>query len=197
MLPLYLLPLGIGVNWLTSHWPAGAQSAWLKAGLLLVAVGYVGVNVRDLYEPASPARHEILAAQYAKPMADGRPLLRWVESHIPVGDTIVAADGQATGYLLHRPTLSMIGPEYSQVRWECDEVKAQMKRFKATFVVLYKPSSIVNLVDQDSLLENSSFVATSVSQQPPCGFVVAAENSSVRILELAAGTGTDQVAGGS
>jgi hypothetical protein len=183
MLPPYLLLLGMGVNRLTSRWPASAQGAWLRTGLLLVTIGYVGVNARDLYERPSPARHEILAAQYAKPMADGRPLREWVESHISVGDAIVAADGQATGYLLHRPTISMVGAESSPVRWECDEVREQMKRFRATFVVLYKPSSII---DKDMLLEESWFVATSVSQQPPCGFVIAAENPNVRILESVA-----------
>jgi hypothetical protein len=184
MLPLYLLLLGMGVNWLASRWPAPAQSAWLKIGLLLFTVGYAGVNARDLYDRPSPAPHEILAAEYAKPMGDGSSLLRWVESHIPVGESIVAADGQATGYLLHRRTVSMVGPEFSPVRWECDEVRKQLKRFKANFVILYKPSFTV---DPESLLNSSSFVATSVTPQPPsCGFVIAAENPAVRILESAA-----------
>jgi hypothetical protein len=181
VLPLYLLLLGMGVNWLMSRWPAAARSAWLKTGLLLVTVGYVGVNARNLYERPSPARHEILALQYAKPAADGLPLLEWVESNIPADDVIVAADGQATGYLLHRPTLSLVGPHFSSVRWGCDEIRKQMKRFNASYLFLYKPSSEI---DKDALLAESQLLATP-PQQPPCGFVIAAENSNIRILKSA------------
>jgi len=183
MLPLYLLLSAMGVNWLMSRWPARAASAWLKIAIALACVGYVGVNARDLYGPPSLAPHEILRAQYAKPAADGRPLIEWVESHISAADAIFAADGQATGYLLHRPTISMVAAQCSPIHWECGEVRRQMKRFKASYVFLYKPSSPVN---EDSLLEESQFVADSVSRPPSCGFVIAAENPNVRILKLAA-----------
>jgi hypothetical protein len=185
ILPLYLLLLGMGLNWLTSRWPASAQSPWLKVGILLVIVGYAGINARDLHERLKPAPHEILAALYAKPTADGQTLLKWVESNTDVGDTLIAVDGQATGYLLHRSTVGMIKAQYSSVRWECDEIKTQMKRYKSSYVILYKPSSSTIYDAPDEwLLTESQFVATSVSQQPPCGFVIAAENSNVRILKI-------------
>jgi hypothetical protein len=181
ILPLYLLLLGMGTNWLTARWPASARNAWLKAGTLLAIVGYAGLNVHDLHRPFAPARHEILAPLYARPAADGRPLLKWVESNINVGNTIMATDGQGTGYLLHRPTIGMVTASYSPVHWECDQVTNQMKRFGASYLILYKPSPMAN---EGWLLTESRFVATAVSQQPPCGFVIAAENSSVRILKI-------------
>jgi hypothetical protein len=184
MLPLYLLLLAMGGNWLTSHWRNSPRSALLVAGFLLTAVGYVGINARDLCVRLSPARYETLAKEYNKPASDGRPLLEWIESHISTADTIVAADGQATGYLLHRPTISISDALYSPVRWDCDEVKKQMERFNANFVFLYKPSPANSV---DGLLPESQFVVESVvSQRPPCGFVIAAENSDVRILKYPA-----------
>lgn len=180
ILPLYLLLLGMGVNWLTTRWPASAQTAWRKAGLLLVIVGYLGSNARDRAFLPTGAEHEFLATFYAEPAADGQALLKWVESNTNAGDPIIAVDGQATGYLLHRPTIGMYISEYSLGRWECDEVKNQMKRFKSSYVILYKQLSYFNPL----LLTESQFAATSVSQQPPCGFVIAAENSNVRILKI-------------
>jgi hypothetical protein len=181
-LPLYLLLLGLALSSLQSRLLEGARNflpLW-KPALLLLVVGYAGVNARDLYQPRAPAPHEVLAAMYAQPAADGQPLIKWVESNIGARDVIVATDGQATGYLLHRPTVSMIGAHYSPVRWECDEVNQEMRRFGSTYVILYKPSSAR---DDSFLLDESQFVASSVSGQPLCGFAVAAENSNVRILK--------------
>jgi hypothetical protein len=183
ILPLYLLLAGMAASGFASHWRVRARRGWLEAGLLLVAVGYIGINARDLYEPARLARHEILAAEYAEPAAGGQPLLDWVNAHVPAGDTIFAANGQATGYLLHRPTVSMIEAHYSPVRWECDEVRKQMQRFGASYVFLYKPSSTTS--EQD-LLGESRFVAASATGPPSCGFAIAAENADVRILRMQA-----------
>src|SRR5262249_45743861 len=175
----------IGVKRFTSCWPASAQSTWLRVGLFLVTAGYAGINARDLHERLARAPHEGLAALYARPTADGQPLLKWVELNTDVGDTLIAVDGQATGYLLHRPTVTLVKSQYSPVRWECEEVKNQLTRFNSSYVILYKPSASTVYNDYDEFLSaESRFVATSVSQQPPCGFVIAAENSYVRILKI-------------
>jgi hypothetical protein len=191
VLPLYLLLLGMGVNRVARGGRADAPSAsplesrWLKLALLLVIAASASVNARDLYEPRVPAPHEILAGLYAQPVAGGQPLLKWVESNIGADDVVVATDGQATGYLLHRPTISMVGPHYSPVRWECDEVKEQMRRFKSSYVILYKPPPTPSPTPADDfLVAGSQFVAAAASREPPCGFVVSVENPGVRILKL-------------
>jgi hypothetical protein len=187
-LPLYLLLLAIGTNGVMSRSGTGPQRA-LKAGLVLAVVGYAGVNARDLYLRAAPVRLKILAAEFGEPDlagrpldVAGRPLKDWVETHIPANETVIAADGQATGYLLHRPTISMVSAEHSAARWECDDVKNQMRRFHASFVILPKASPSI---DEDALLAESGFVSAALSAQPPCGFAVAAENADIRILTTA------------
>ena len=183
MLPLYLLLLGMGMNRFVSRVPTRARRTWLTVGLLLVAVGYVGVNARDLYYHSTlPPLYEFLAPMYAKPIADGSTLRQWIDSNIGANDVIIATEGQATGYLLHRPTISLISPEYSRARWECDEVKHLMRSYRATYVILYKPS----WPNRDFLVGDSQFVRTSLTQQPPCGFVVPAENADIRIVTLGA-----------
>jgi hypothetical protein len=190
ILPLYLILLGVGGSWLMVRWARGTQSVLLKAGFLLATFGYVGINARDLYEPTPPAEHEILAKQYAEPTSDGQPLLKWVDSNMAANDAVAAAEGQATGYLLHRPTMSLVGSQYSREHWECDEVKNQMKRFGAHYLILYKPPA--SNIDEQSLLTHSHFVATAVSGQPPCGFVIATENPDIRILRIDLKSGIGQ-----
>jgi hypothetical protein len=148
--------------------------------LLLLSLGYAGVNARDLYRSTEPSPHEALAGLYDLPSTyPNQPLMRWVESNIPPASTIVAEDGQATGYLLRRPTLSLVDAEYSPVRWDCKRVRDEMLRFRADWLILYKSS----LNSRRSLLNESPFLAAAASQRPPCGFTVAAENSAVRILK--------------
>lgn len=189
ILPLYLLLLGMALTWLLSRAHVSKESVWLKGALLLAAVGYAGINARDLRKPVPPAVHEILATEYAQPTATGQSLRAWIESNLAPGEPVLADDGQATGYLLHRPTVSMVEAQYSSARWECDMVKNEMKRFGLRYVILYKPSASA---PPDPLLAESDFAATSASQQPSCGFVVAAENPYARILELASAAGPEQ-----
>lgn len=181
MLPLYLLWFGMAIHWLTSRCSAnpavGRIPAWLA--ILLALVGYAGVNARGFPRHPGPSPQKTLAAEFAEPDGEGHPLRNWVDSHIPASEAIVAADGQAIGYLLHRPTVSMISAAHSRVRWDCDEVKNEMRRFRANFVILPKTSPSL---EEDLLLSESRFVAASLSSQPPCGFVVAAENAHIRIL---------------
>ena len=105
----------------------------------------------------------------------------WVEANIPGSATIMAADGQATGYLLRRPTLSMVSSEYSPVRWDCDRIQREMRRFGAAFLILYKPSETVAA---DPVMNESPFFASALTPAPPCGFTIAVENPGIRILKL-------------
>jgi hypothetical protein len=75
-----------------------------------------------------------------------------------------------------------VSAEHSAARWECEDVKNQMRRFHASFVILPKASPSM---DEDALLAESGFVSAALSAQPPCGFAVAAENADIRILTIA------------
>lgn len=176
--PLYLLLVGIAIGGLLSRF--GPRSALMKFTLLLAVVGYVGINARDLYAPAGVPEYRLIARDYAEPARGGEPLRNWIASNIPVNAPIAASEGQATGYLLGRPTLSLVDPTYSRVRWGCGEVSEQMQRFHARYLILYKSSMGIS---QDSLFASSPFLSTAASGHPSCGFSIAAENAVVRILK--------------
>jgi hypothetical protein len=174
VLPLYFILLGVGLSRLDSN------SMLAKLALALVIIGSVGVNARDFYDPPSEAPHRILQARFAETPS----LLNWVESNIGKNEVISAAGGQPTGYLLRRPTLSLVGAQYSAVRWECAEVQSAMQVFHSKYLILYKPPPSAS---DDFLLGESRFVAEAASHEPPCGFSVSAENAGVRILKAVGG----------
>ncbi len=181
ILPVYLLVGSIAANRAAALY-RGSYRSWIGAGLLVSLIGYAGVNARDFARPATEGRNAILAEEYLLPDQNGQPLRTWVDQHIGREDVILATDGQATGYLLGRPTISLVKPEYTRVRWDCGEIKKQMEQFHACCVILYKPSAETT---EDALLAESKFVAEAATHPPPCGFTVAAENADVRILTTA------------
>jgi hypothetical protein len=183
ILPFYLALAGIFLVKLEAAWPTGsAQRYGVYAALLLMAAGFAGTNLRD-FRTLTPVDHRAqLAALYAKP--DSQPLIKWIETYLPPEQTIAAVDGQATGYLLHRPTLALVPAEHSAQRWECESLKAEMKRFGAQYLILYRlPPGI----EPDPVMDQSLFLRTAAHERPTCGFSIAQANDHVRILELASG----------
>ena len=179
VLPLYILLFGLFLHWLLSRTRFSGGQIWLRAALCVFVVGYIGVNARDLKMPQPESRQEYLSGLFAERTADGQRLSDWANAHIAPETVIAAQDGQETGYLLHRRTLGLVEREYSSERWECPEIREQMNRFGARYLILYRHPD-----HNSQLLEESSFAAKAASGQPGCGFVIAAENQDVRILAI-------------
>jgi hypothetical protein len=180
VLPLYLMLFGLMLHWLNSRARFTGGQLWFRAALCALAIGYIGVNARDLKDPQLKSRLDSLSALFAEQTGDGQRLSDWVNAHIVPAAVIAAQDGQATGYFLHRRTLGLVESEYSAERWECPEIRTQMSRFGARYLVLYRHPD-----NNSRLLEESRFAAAAASGQPGCGFVIASENQDVRILEVA------------
>ena len=179
VLPIYLLLLGLALHWLLSRADFRGGQIWVRLTVCMFLIGYIGVNARDLKDPSPISRQDYLSGLFAEPTADGQRLSDWVNLHINPVAAIAAQDGQETGYLLHRRTLALVESEYSSERWECPEIRKQMNRFGASYLLLYRHPDRTSL-----LLDESSFAAQAVFGQPSCGFAIAAQNSDVRILKI-------------
>ena len=187
MLPCYLLALGLIVSprlVFSSKLVLTRASVSVLFGLALVtlALGYAAINARDIYEADPPPRQTAIAAMLAEPTSSGQPLRQWLESNLSPGDVIVASDGQATAYVLHRPTLSMVTAVYSNIHWECGEIQSQMARYRSRYLILFKPPPAGSPESLTAFPIESKFVASSSEQQQSCGFTVPTENRLVRVL---------------
>jgi hypothetical protein len=184
ILPLYLLLLGAGLNWLRTRAAKAGNSyrRFMGASAAFLAIGYAGVNARSLQDKQPAPEHEVVAALLAAPSETGISLRRWIELHVPADSVIFAPLGQATGYALHHPTVSLIEPYYSEARWECDQVRREMLRFQSRYLVLYRPTTPAHDLP---LLTDTRFVSSALrGPHPPCEFKIAAENSHARVLEM-------------
>lgn len=175
LLPFYLLMFGLGLNWLARH---TGGFTW-KIFVSLLVAGSIGTNARDWSMPPMVELHSRMAEFYAEPLPSGQSLREWVESTIPPSEVILAADGQATGYLLKRATVSLLEAHYTTVHWDCDTVLANMGQFRARYVFLYQPHVNPSL----PLAEESEFIRASLAGNPPCGFRIAAQTDDITVVE--------------
>jgi hypothetical protein len=91
--------------------------------------------------PSPPSGHLEVASRLVLPAADGKPLADWIEAHIGPREPVLAADGQATGHLLRRPTVSLVGVEYSDLVWNEAAIEQTMDRFGIRYLILYTQAS--------------------------------------------------------
>jgi hypothetical protein len=87
--------------------------------------------------PSPPSGHVEIASRLVAPTADGKPLSEWIDAHVGPREPIMAAEGQATGHWLHRPTVSLVGVEYSDLVWTEAAVERTMERFGIRYLILY------------------------------------------------------------
>ena len=175
LLPVYLLMAGLVLSRVAR---AAGGAAW-KVALAMLVVGCIGTNARDFSDPPMRDMTAVITGLYAKPIPAGKSLRGWVDSTIPMGEAILAGDGQVTGFVLQRPTVSLLEAHYSTVRWNCGTVSETMRTFHSQYVFLYQPWVNPAL----PLADESDFVRASLKGAPPCGFTIAAQTPDIVILQ--------------
>jgi hypothetical protein len=167
-LPLLLLGLAAIIQ------PPGRLTA---ASGALVAVGLGGYALSaalNYIVAARPSGHIQVASRLGHPGEDGQPLSGWIDAHVGPQEPVLAADGQATGHLLRRPTVSLVGAEYSDVLWNEQTIEQTMERFGIRFLILYAGSG------KD---EGSPFLTSLVAGQADPHLRLAAHNDQSFIFE--------------
>jgi hypothetical protein len=125
--------------------------------------------------PAPPSGHVEVASRLVLPAHDGKPLADWIDGHIGPHEPIMAADGQATGHWLHRPTVSLVGVEYSDLVWNEAAIEQTMDRFGIRYLILYRKASGGE--------KDSPFLMSLVGGAPAPHLRLAARNDESLIFE--------------
>ncbi|KRR16779.1 hypothetical protein CQ14_14415 [Bradyrhizobium lablabi] len=129
--PLLILLLGIAFNEMMRVLPRAGASRRLFLILLTGSlVPYAFLNLSALRNPP-PLDVSALAGPLATKSA--RAVVQELAGENGV---IVANNGQAAGYVLRRPTISLVGQEFSTVEWNEPTLLATMQRFNATAVLI-------------------------------------------------------------
>jgi hypothetical protein len=87
-----------------------------------------------------------------QPDGAGLSILRRLSGELESGETIAATNGQIAGYVLDHPTLSLVGRPYSLVTWDERALRAEMTRYGARHLLLFRDAGIDPVVRQSRFL---------------------------------------------
>lgn len=117
----------------------GAHRTFLVTTLAILSLAYVATNVRSMMsQPPQATEQEQVQAALDEEIAPGRTLTSWIAANLPADQVVVAAtEGQGTGYVLDRPTVSLAPPAFTTQHWGEQEVRSVMLTYHAKFLILY------------------------------------------------------------
>jgi hypothetical protein len=165
------------------YWLAASEPGIRRTVRLLGAIamfGYAFLNIYSIYHFSLVPKHVTLLALFAEPTPDGVPLKRWVDSRIPAEAPVLATDGQATAYILHRPTIAMAEQAFSKRRWDEKEVQQTMSTYHAKYLIIYPGLSPEDSPEQ----QESQFLLSLIDGEHPSWLIPMVRTLHVAIFEM-------------
>ena len=141
LIPPILLLFGLLLRFLLPNVEQPATGRRIPLAALAISfLCYAYLNLLVIRKPVDD--QEALVAEQFNSGARGVAASRAaVLSLIGPQGAILANNGQAVGYFLGRPTISTVGPTFSDVVWDERTVRETMQRFHITAVVITAPTS--------------------------------------------------------
>jgi hypothetical protein len=139
LLPIFPIELLLLLKWIgptaqtLRTTPLG--NGWRGYGVVLILM-YATIHL-DAYSllpraPAYEAARSALSAQATENESAGQLILSLLRS----GGALMAMDGQAIGYVLQVPTVSLVAPEFSSYLWDEAYVRSTIRRFSVAALVV-------------------------------------------------------------
>jgi hypothetical protein len=159
-------------------------SAALRGRQVIAAIALVGsiliIHSRSLVAPPPVPQEEPTREALNLDVEPGVTAGAWLLSHISPGGVMVAVDGQAVEYLLHRDVVAIIEPRATSLRLDEAGFRTLMGRFHARYLLLFPGLAPEFVPEQESIPFLHDLAAGSL---PPGWLVPAARNSEVAIYE--------------
>lgn len=175
LLPVFLISIVTVWSLVTDSEPH--PKVWHRLAWAVFLVGYGAMNVQNIWMPyTSP--HQTVSAWLEMPMDTGQPLTAWIRDNIADESVIVSEDGQATGYVLHRKTISLVPPVFSRTLWNDTQIQKVMQSFNAEYLLVYTAP------ENDELQQHndSPFLKYLADGSAPPWLFLAAENPRIRVF---------------
>ncbi|MCG8424227.1 MAG: hypothetical protein MJE77_40560 [Proteobacteria bacterium] len=154
-----------------------------RGAAVFLCVGWLWANARNIaVATVVPSPQQQIAARFDPPRPGGQSLSAWFEENLPPDAVLAATDGQRTGWVLSRPTLSLVEAEYSDRKWTEETLKTAMQRYGASYLILY-PTAPADLVP---VQKESAFVGKLLERRFPPWLELAASNANALIYRVTA-----------
>lgn len=157
---------------------ASATRTMFFVGLSAATIGYLCIHDRSYFASLGPAPHELVARELSGVISPGMTMQSWIAINIPADETIIANQGQASGYVLHRKTLALVSQQYSDQSWGDAAVHSVMQIYDAHFLILYSGDAA------DDVLHDSAFLSALAHGSPPSWLKLVARSSGVAVFRV-------------
>lgn len=164
LMPLFVLMFGLLLQTLLKSQTASTQSRRVLPLVVLAGIGlYAYLNL--LVFRLQPVDHAAAVARQMDAIGpDGTSARAVIQSNVGPRGVIIANNGQAIGHVLMRPTVSLVGPHYSNVEWNEKTMRDTVRRFNAQAIVIAVPKG--EQADKSDLIP-SVFVRQLAQGEPP------------------------------
>jgi hypothetical protein len=155
-----------------------ARSFARSFGLMLAGMALLGYCAANLisHKTASIDSYRRSEALLAEPeQRTKQPLVEFLKQELQKNEVIASANGQATGYILDHPTLSLVGPPYTLRPWDEQMLRSQVLRFQARHLLLFRTEPIVT---------ETAFLRSLVEGNTPKWLKLVASTANARVYSV-------------
>lgn len=177
VLPHLIALLACGVAFLVRRLPAAAYSRLAPAMSLCLLLGYCMGNYASRMSLGLD-KYELTQQALLRPDATGRSIKQFLDRKLRPGDVIAATNGQAAGYALNHPTLSLVGRPYGLLSWTAPELRTELARFGATYLLVFRDARL------DPVIEESPFLAALARGASPLWLRLAGFNGDIYVYRV-------------
>lgn len=145
--------------------------------VLCLLLGYTAGNYVSR-SSVGPDIYEKTTEALRRPDTSGLSIKQTLDQELTPGAVIAATNGQAAGYALKHPTLSLAGHPYTLMPWTASTLHLELVRFRATHLLVFRGA------DFDPIIEESPFLAALSAGQAPQWLQPAAFNQYVYVYRV-------------
>ncbi len=149
--------------------------------VILFVVSALAVEGRSLFVPVPRPDWILTRAMLQEDVRPGVPLLQWMERRVNPNEVVVAVEGQAVHYILHRPVVAAIEPEFSSRSEEAAGYRELMRHYGSRYIVVFPNAPAERVPEQDA----SMFLRDLAAGASPPWLSLAARTADAAVYECA------------
>jgi Dolichyl-phosphate-mannose-protein mannosyltransferase len=178
VLPHLIALITCGVAFLIRRLPAGNYSRSVSIAMVVCLLSGYGIANVISRTSVGPDAYEKTEKALLEPDETGRPLKQRIEQELTRGEVIAATNGQAAGYVLQHPTISLVGQPYSRMNWTASTVRAELIRFGANHLLVFRDAAL------DPVIQESPFLGELATGKAPAWLPLACLNRDVYVYRV-------------
>lgn len=164
-----LVLIGCGVVFQLAGDRIGRTAAALCVASMLM------VDARSLLSARTADQSSLPTALLKQQVRPGLPMAKYIQTTLPHDSVLLATEGQAVYYLLKRPVVSLIEPQYSLHTWDEAGIRSVMRSFRADYFLVF-PGAGKSLAPEQ---QATPFLRGLVDGHPPSWLQIAARTPGV------------------